>query len=36
MPMVDANQFYFNKDYVHAKNERVYMVADHPSILDIL
>jgi hypothetical protein len=31
---VDASQFYFNKDFVHVKNECVYMVADHSSILD--
>jgi hypothetical protein len=28
MPMVDANQFYFNKDFVHVKNERVYTTID--------
>jgi hypothetical protein len=31
---VDVSQFYFNKDFVHVKNEGVYTATDHPSILD--
>jgi hypothetical protein len=36
MPKVDVGQFYFNKDFVHAKNEGAYMVVDKPSVLDRL
>jgi hypothetical protein len=36
MPRVDVGQFYFNKDSMHAKNERAYMVVDNPSVLDCL
>jgi hypothetical protein len=36
MPRVDVDQFYFNKDFVHAKNEHAYMVVDNLSILDRL
>jgi len=36
MPGVNVNSFYFNKDYVHVKNEWSYAIADHPSILDQL
>jgi hypothetical protein len=31
---VDAGQFYFNKDFVHVKNECAYTITDHSSILD--
>jgi hypothetical protein len=31
---VDPSLFYFNKDFVHVKNEFVYIVANHPSILN--
>jgi len=34
MLRVDANQFYFNKDSVHMKNERAYIVVDHSFVLD--
>ncbi len=36
MPRVNANSFYFNKDYVHVKNECCYATTDHPSIWDQL
>jgi hypothetical protein len=36
MPGVDVGQFYFNKDYVHAKNEHAYMVVDNSFVLDRL
>jgi hypothetical protein len=36
MPVVDASQIYFNKNFVHAKNKLVYMPIDHMSILDRL
>jgi len=36
MLRVDANQFYFNKDSVHMKNERAYTVVDHSFVLDYL
>jgi hypothetical protein len=36
MPGVDASQFYFNKDFVHTKNERAYTVVDHSFVLDYL
>jgi hypothetical protein len=31
---VDARSLYFNKKIVHAQNERLYIVNDHPFILD--
>jgi hypothetical protein len=34
MPSVDASSHYFNKNLVHAKNEREFFVANQPSILD--
>jgi hypothetical protein len=33
---VDVGQFYFNKDFVHAKNEHAYMVIDNSFVLDCL
>jgi hypothetical protein len=36
MSRVDVGQFYFNKDFMHAKYEHAYMVVDDPSILDRL
>lgn len=36
MPKVDAYTFYFNKDFVHAKNEHCYTFANHSFILDCL
>jgi len=36
MPMVDVSRFYFNKDSMHAKNERAYRAIDHLFILDHL
>ncbi len=36
MPKIDVYTFYFNKDFVHAKNEHCYTIANHYSILDHL
>jgi hypothetical protein len=36
MPKVDACTFYFNKNFVHAKNEHCYTFANHSFILDPL
>jgi hypothetical protein len=33
---VNANNFYFDKDFVHVKNECCYTIIDRPSILDQL
>jgi hypothetical protein len=33
MPKVDACTFYFNKDFMHAKNKHCYTIANHSSIL---
>lgn len=36
MPKVNACTFYFNKDFMHAKNKHCYTIANHSSILDCL
>jgi hypothetical protein len=34
MPKIDVGFYYFNKDFVHAKNEVAFTTHDHLSILD--
>jgi hypothetical protein len=33
---IDAGFYDFNKDFVHAKNERVFIIYDHLVVLDFL
>ncbi len=36
MPRDDASQFYFNKDFMHTKNECAHTVVDWSSIFNYL